>query len=63
LAQRCDLCGKGPASGSNVSHSMRNTKRRYRPNIQSTKLVIDGEAKRVKVCTRCLRTAYKAPTA
>lgn len=63
MAQRCDICGKAPASGSNVSHSMRNTKRRYRPNIQSAKLLIGGEQKRVKVCTRCLRTHYKAPAA
>jgi large subunit ribosomal protein L28 len=63
LAQRCDICGKAPASGSNVSHSMRHTKRRYRPNIQSAKLQIGGEEKRVKVCTRCLRTHYKAPAA
>ena len=63
MAQRCDICGKAPASGSNVSHSMRHTKRRYRPNIQTAKLLIGGEQKRVKVCTRCLRTHYKAPAA
>ena len=63
MAQRCDICGKAPASGSNVSHSMRNTKRRYRPNIQATKLLIGGEQVRVKICTRCLRTQNKAPSA
>lgn len=59
MAQRCDICGKAPASGSNVSHSNRHTKRRFRPNLQSAKLVLDGVEKRLKVCTRCLRTRSK----
>ena len=60
MAQRCDLCGKAPVSGSNVSHSNRHTKRRFRPNIQSKKLTVGGVEQRVKVCTRCLRTHYKS---
>ena len=60
MAFRCDLCGKAPASGSNVSFSERHTKRRFYPNIQSAKLVIGGVPKRVRVCTRCLRTYYKS---
>jgi large subunit ribosomal protein L28 len=60
VAFRCDLCGKAPASGNNVSFSERHTKRRFRPNIQSAKLLIGGEQKRVRVCTRCLRTYYKS---
>lgn len=60
MAFRCDICGKAPASGSNVSFSMRHTKRRFRPNIQTARLVIDGQEKRLRVCTRCLRTHYKA---
>lgn len=59
MAWRCELCGKGPASGSNVSFSMRHTKRRFRPNIQAASLVIDGVQRSVRVCTRCLRTHYK----
>ena len=60
LAQRCDLCGKAPVSGSNVSHSQRHTKRRFRPNIHPATLTIDGKEQRLKVCTRCLRTHYKS---
>jgi large subunit ribosomal protein L28 len=47
-------------SGSNVSHSQRHTKRRFRPNIHSAKLTIDGKEQRVKICTRCLRTRSKS---
>lgn len=60
MALRCELCGKAPASGSNVSFSERHTKRRFLPNIQSAKLMVNGEQKRVRVCTRCLRTYYKS---
>jgi large subunit ribosomal protein L28 len=63
LAQRCDLCGKAPTSGSNVSHSQRHTKRRFRPNVQSKRLVVEGESIKLKVCTRCLRSAYKSAKA
>ena len=60
MAQRCDICGKAPVSGSNVSHSNRHTKRRFQPNLRPASLVINGEARRLKVCMRCLRTHYKS---
>ena len=60
MAKRCDLCGKAPASGSNVSHSNRHTKRRFLPNIVSTRMLVDGARQRVKICTRCLRTQNKS---
>lgn len=56
---KCDVCGKGPASGNNVSHAMNKTKRTFAPNIQKTVVYYNGQAKRMKVCTRCLRTMAK----
>lgn len=60
VAVRCEMCGKGPASGSNVSFSYRHTKRRFRPNIQGVTLEVEGQQRRVRVCTRCLRTHYRS---
>ncbi len=57
---KCELCGKGPQFGHNVSHSKRRTNRRWLPNIQKAVIMVDGQAKRVNVCTRCLRTLHKA---
>ncbi len=57
----CEICGKTKRAGSNVSHSNVHTKRVFRPNIQRTKIVVDGRLRRVKACTRCLRTMAKAP--
>ncbi|MDY6892641.1 MAG: 50S ribosomal protein L28 [Chloroflexota bacterium] len=56
---KCELCGKGPQFGNNVSHSKRHTKRSWLPNIKTATVVINGESKRMTVCTRCLRTQQK----
>jgi len=55
MAQRCDICGKGPMSGHNVSHSQRHTKRRFMPNLQRVRAMVDGSPKRLKVCASCLK--------
>jgi large subunit ribosomal protein L28 len=57
---KCDLCGKTPQFGHNVSHSKRRTNRRWLPNIHPVKIVVEGEPKRLNLCTRCLRTQNKA---
>lgn len=56
MAHICEICGKGTRSGCNVSHSNRHTKRAWLPNIQTVKAVVEGQTKRVNVCTRCLRS-------
>ena len=56
MAKRCDLCGKGPAVGRNVSHAHNVTRRRFEANIQRVKAVIDGGVRRIRVCTRCIRS-------
>ena len=56
MAHVCEICNKGPMSGMNVAHSHLKTKRRWYPNIQRVRAIVDGEVKRVNVCTRCLRS-------
>lgn len=51
----CDICAKKPGFGHNVSHSHRRTKRRFNPNIQRVRTVVNGAPKRVNVCTSCLK--------
>ena len=57
---KCEICGKTPQFGHNVSHSMRHTKRQFKVNVQKTTIIENGKARRVRVCTRCLRTLSKA---
>jgi large subunit ribosomal protein L28 len=60
MSQRCDVCGKGPMTGNNVSHSKRHTRRRFMPNLHSTHILRAGLMVKAKVCTRCVRTQAKA---
>ena len=50
MARRCEICGKGPRVGRNVSHAHNVTPRRFEANIQKVRV------KRIRVCTRCLRS-------
>ncbi|MBD3275250.1 MAG: 50S ribosomal protein L28 [Candidatus Marinimicrobia bacterium] len=55
MAQVCEICGKGPKVGNNVSHAHNKTKRRFMPNLQRIRADIDGTHKRIKVCTTCIK--------
>ena len=55
MAQRCDVCGKGPQFGSRVSHAHNVTSRRFNPNLQRVRVFLEGKATRAYVCTRCLK--------
>jgi len=57
---KCEMCGKSPQFGHNVSHSKRATKRQFKPNIQRVRVEIDGKVRRMYLCTRCLRTLNKS---
>jgi large subunit ribosomal protein L28 len=55
MAFKCDLCGKGPLVGNQVSHANNKTKKRTLPNLQRVRAVVDGTNKHLRVCTRCLK--------
>lgn len=56
---KCEICGKSPSFGHNVSHSMVRTRRMWRPNVQKVTIVRDGRKQRMTLCTRCLRSMDK----
>ncbi|MGB7203274.1 MAG: 50S ribosomal protein L28 [Pyrinomonadaceae bacterium] len=57
MAQRCDICGKGPQFGNNVSHANNKTRRRFNPNLQPVRVQLErGGNARMKVCTRCIKS-------
>jgi large subunit ribosomal protein L28 len=55
MAKTCEICGKKPGFGNNVSHANNTTKRRWYPNLQKVRALVDGKPKRISVCTSCLR--------
>ena len=63
MAQRCDVCGKGPQFGSRVSHAHNVTSRRFNPNLQRVRSLLKGVQKKIRVCTRCLRSGKVAKPA
>jgi len=60
MSRICDVCGKGPVVGNNVSHANNKTKKVWYPNLQRIRCLDNktGAVKRVKVCTRCLRSGF-----
>lgn len=60
VASVCDVCGKRPGFGMNVSHSHRRTKRRWNPNIQTVHALVGRTRKRLRVCTSCLKAGKVA---
>jgi large subunit ribosomal protein L28 len=55
MAQVCDICGKGPQFGNNISHAHNVTRRRWNVNLQAVKALVNGAAKRIRVCTSCIK--------
>jgi large subunit ribosomal protein L28 len=57
---KCELTGKKPSFGHNVSHSKRRTRKVWKPNIQKVTLVdAQGRRRKVKIAASTLRTLYK----
>jgi len=63
MAKMCEICGKKPLVGNNVSHAHNVTKRRFNPNLQRVRAVYNGRVKRIMVCTNCIKSGHivKAP--
>jgi large subunit ribosomal protein L28 len=55
VAAVCEICGKRPSFGMRLSHSHRRTKRRWNPNVQRVRALVNGTPRRLDVCTSCLR--------
>ena len=55
MSKVCEVCGKKPGYGNNVSHAHNKTRRRFEPNLQNVRARVDGNVKRIKVCTSCIQ--------
>ena len=56
MSKVCDICGKKPLVGYNVSHAHNKTKKRWYPNLQSVRCIKDGQTVRLKACTSCIKS-------
>jgi len=57
--RKCDITGKGPQYGNNVSFSQRHTKKVWLPNLQKKTIIVDGKKVKLKVSTQAIRTLKK----
>ncbi|MCD6440420.1 MAG: 50S ribosomal protein L28 [Candidatus Marinimicrobia bacterium] len=55
MSKVCEICGKKPIYGNNVSHAHNKTRRRWEPNLQKMRIVVAGSTRTAKVCTSCLK--------
>ena len=73
MARFCDICGKGPQKGNFVirsgkpkriggigTHVTAITKRRFMPNLQVVRARVNGNVKRIRVCTACIKAGKVA---
>ena len=56
MSRECEICGKKRMLGNNVSHANNRTRREFRPNLIIVRAKVNGTSKRMKICTRCLRS-------
>ena len=56
MARVCKICGKGPITGHNVSHANNKTPRRWYPNLQRVRVVVNGVVRRIRVCAQCIKS-------
>jgi len=61
MARVCEVTGKGPMVGNNVSHANNKTKRRFRPNWQYRRFWVESENRwvRLRVSNAALRLIDK----
>lgn len=56
MSRMCDICGKKPLVGNNVSHAHNLTKRRFNPNLQSVRALYEGRVQKISACTNCIKS-------
>lgn len=56
MSRVCEICGKSPQTGYSVSHAHNKTKKRWYPNLQSVRCVVNGQSFKIRACTGCIRS-------
>ena len=56
MAYNCDICGKRRHKAHKVSHSNIKTRKWQRPNLQRVRALVEGQVRRIRVCTACIRS-------
>lgn len=68
MSIECAICKKSPQYGQNIRHvhsgswarRAPRTKRRWLPNLQSARVMVNGQTKKIRVCAKCLKAGKVA---
>jgi len=56
---KCEVCGKTLSHGNQISiarsHVSRRSTRTFKPNLRTVRTIVDGQTKKISVCSKCLR--------
>jgi len=55
MSKKCEVCGKTPIKAAKLTFSHKQIVHRQLPNLQSVKVCVNGQTKRISVCTSCLK--------
>ena len=55
MAKKCEICGKGPWFGKQVTFSHKRSSKKWSANIQTVRVADNTNTKKVKVCNSCLK--------
>ena len=55
MSKKCDVCGKESLKAAKLTFSHKQIVHRQMPNLQSVKVNVNGQTKRINVCTSCLK--------
>ncbi|MDD5686426.1 MAG: 50S ribosomal protein L28 [Elusimicrobia bacterium] len=56
MAFKCVICGKKTTSGNSISHSHKASRRKFKPNLQKIRILLDGRRTSEYVCTKCIKS-------
>ncbi len=61
MSRQCELCLRGTVTANTVSHSNIKTKSRQMVNLKTIRAIVDGQVRRVRVCTSCMPQLKRPP--
>jgi len=53
---KCEICGKAPQFGKQISHSHKLSNRKWSVNIQKVRVKMNNTVRKVNICTKCLKS-------
>ena len=56
MAKQCEICGKTGVVGRTLSHAHNVRARRFEANLQRVRALVHGGSRRMRVCTRCIKS-------